>query len=156
MFFAYEAQRRDEALAAEVHALHVEVQHLAESQVASARTTCQLDPIQAAALSRRMDLCEGAPSGHAPAAPAPAASGEAASGPEPAPSPEQQAAIDQANDAVDSALRRGRLAPSDVLSIRKSLALAGSPEAAHEVRQRVVVAINQNKLLPENPRFAVP
>jgi len=78
--------------------------------------------------------------------------------PEPAapPSREQQAALERAQQTLEAAISRGRLSREDVQEMSRQLALAHDDEAHRELNRRILIAINTNKLIPEDPRFIVP
>lgn len=85
-----------------------------------------------------------------------AASPEAQPQPAPAPSAEQRAAVEQAQRTLEGALSRGRLSRADVEQMRLQLAQSQDAEARRELGRRIIVAINTNALVPEDPHFIIP
>jgi hypothetical protein len=64
---------------------------------------------------------------------------------------EQEKAIAGADNAVTAAIARGRLTRDDVLQVRASLASgSATPEEVDAIRSRIAVAINAQKLIPED------
>lgn len=86
----------------------------------------------------------------APAAPEPRAE------PRAEPSREQRTALEQAQRTLEGALSRGRLSREDVEEMRRQMDLVQDPEARLELRRRILVGINTNALMPEDPHFIVP
>jgi hypothetical protein len=76
--------------------------------------------------------------------------------PPPPPSREQQAALTQAQRVLEGAISRGRLSREDVQEMGRHLALTNDPDARHELNRRIIMAINANKLIPEDPHFILP
>lgn len=76
--------------------------------------------------------------------------------PAPAPSREQQVALERAQRTLEGALSRGRLSREDVQEMGRQLALANDAEAHRELNRRILMAINANTLIPEDPHFIVP
>lgn len=72
------------------------------------------------------------------------------------PSSEQRAAVELAQRTLEGALSRGQLNRVDVERMREQLALGADPEARRELGRRIVVAINTNALVPEDPHFIIP
>ncbi|WP_375765576.1 hypothetical protein NR798_28140 [Archangium gephyra] len=66
--------------------------------------------------------------------------------------PEQQAALHRANERVEHVLARGRLSPEDVLGLRREMAPFEGTAEAEALRKRLAVALNQGRLIPDNPR----
>jgi hypothetical protein len=92
----------------------------------------------------------------ASAAEAEAAAGKAAEA-QPPRTLEQEQAVAHATEATTSAIGHGRLSRDDVLRVRRDLeagqATAGERDA---LRSQIAMAINTQKLVPEDPRFIYP
>jgi hypothetical protein len=88
-------------------------------------------------------------------APAPAAppaddhAAPAAARAEPAESPEQAAAIDQAHEVVAAAIRAGHLTPADGAALRRLHAAAGSSPEFAEIAREIAAAVNRGELHPD-------
>ena len=77
-----------------------------------------------------------------------------AESPEPPPrTREQQGLVVQAKQVVDRSIRSGHLTRADVIELRHVFSnVGGGPEQA-ELRTQVLRAINDQKLVPEDPGF---
>jgi len=164
---ADEAQAYEQRLAAALQKIDERQQRLAQSidkleqalqrrdsggPRAAAACPAAVDP-EAIAEAVAVRLKQGAqPSGPAPAA-VPEAQDEELS-------PEQQAAVDQANSIVDAALAAGRWTNKDVLQVVEVLQAAGNStalkEARKQLRLRILQALNRKELIPENPTNVLP
>lgn len=71
-----------------------------------------------------------------------------------APDPNQLVARAAAQRTVDTAIARGRLRVDDVVAVRQ--ALASDPGGRAEVARQIAVALNTNKLVPDDPRAIFP
>jgi hypothetical protein len=70
---------------------------------------------------------------------------------------EQEKATAHAGDVVAQAIARGRLSTDDVIRMRQDLAAGQATEAERDaLRSEIAVAINAQKLVPEDPRFVYP
>ena len=87
------------------------------------------------------------------------AAGPQSSGP-PAPppplTPEQHAAATRAGALVERVVSSGRMTAEDVLEIRRELSQLGGRAEAEELRRRIVIAINQNRLTPPDDAEGLP
>ena len=73
----------------------------------------------------------------------------------PAATAAQMAALDSARSRVAAAVARGRLTRDDVLELRRQLA-AVDPTERQEIRRQISVALNQQRLVPEDPQLIMP
>jgi hypothetical protein len=64
---------------------------------------------------------------------------------------EPQQALDSAQHTVTAALARGRWTSNDVDELRTQLASAHDPAAARELARQVMVALNRQQLVVEDP-----
>lgn len=71
-----------------------------------------------------------------------------------APTASQLAARDVAKRTLDGAILRGRLRREDVLSVRETL--AADPAGRAELGRQIAVALNTNKLVPEDRHTIFP
>jgi hypothetical protein len=71
-----------------------------------------------------------------------------------APSDEMLSARASAQAKLDDAIARGHLRPQDVLAIRDSL--AADVEGRAELARQISVAMNQGRLVPDDPHRLVP
>jgi hypothetical protein len=71
-----------------------------------------------------------------------------------APTASQLAARDLAKRTLDGAILRGRLRREDVLSVRETL--AADPAGRAELGRQIAVALNMNKLVPEDRHAIFP
>jgi len=77
--------------------------------------------------------------------------------PPPPRTPEQQSLVAQAQQIAEGALRSGQLRRSDVIELRDLFSRAGEGAGAdkRELRDRIVQAINDQKLTIEDPAFVL-
>ena len=68
--------------------------------------------------------------------------------PPPALNQQQQQSLVRASGMVDRVLSVGRMTNEDVAQIRRELSSLSSRAEADEIRRKLIVAINQNKLVP--------
>jgi hypothetical protein len=71
-----------------------------------------------------------------------------------APTPQQLAARDDAQHKVDAMIASGHARREDVLAIRN--AIGNDLEGRVELARQVAAAINSHKLVPDDPRVALP
>jgi hypothetical protein len=69
--------------------------------------------------------------------------------------PEQDEALERAQDLFAAVLRRGEYSADDAMAIRQQLRAANSPEEAHSLRQALVAAFNDKKITTTG-RFVIP
>ena len=112
-----------------------------------------VDLVATEALAQRVAEIVGARLAAHPEAQAPAESPAESA---PPPTPEQRAAVELAQRTLEGALSRGHLSRADVEQMRQQLAQSPDLEARHELGRRIIVAINTNALVPEDPHFIVP
>lgn len=78
----------------------------------------------------------------------------------PAPPPplstEQRESVARAGSLVERVVSRGRMTAEDVLEIRHELSQLRGRAEAEELRRRIVVAINQNQLIPSDEADGLP
>jgi hypothetical protein len=73
----------------------------------------------------------------------------------PAPTAAQLATLASAHARVDAAIARGRITRDDVLALRAQLATV-DPAERQELRRQIALAVNQQRLVPEDPHFMMP
>ncbi|QSQ25973.1 hypothetical protein JY651_14045 [Pyxidicoccus parkwayensis] len=91
-------------------------------------------------------------------------SGALAEGPRPAEppapppplTPEQHAAATRADVLVERVVSSGHMTAEDVRDIRRELSQLGGRAEAEALRRRIVVAINQNRLIPSDDAEGLP
>jgi hypothetical protein len=66
---------------------------------------------------------------------------------------EQRALLARATELVDQSIRSGRLSRADVMTLRTAFSEVGAGPAQGELRSRIIRAINDQKLVPEDPAF---
>jgi hypothetical protein len=71
-----------------------------------------------------------------------------------APTDSQLAARAVAERTLEHAIARGRLTRSEILEVRETL--ADDPLGRAEFRRQLAVALNQKKLVPDDPRLLMP
>ena len=67
--------------------------------------------------------------------------------------PEQQRLVTQATQVADGAIRSGKLTRSDVEELRGLFGRVGPAQEQLELRDRIIKAINDQKLTVEDPAF---
>jgi hypothetical protein len=72
------------------------------------------------------------------------------------PTAEQKAALAAASRTFDQVLSRGRLNREEVLEMRRQLLIANQPDEARELSRRIALALNTDKLVPEDPALVFP
>jgi hypothetical protein len=91
-----------------------------------------------------------------PACPSTAVPANAPEPERPPPSPAQAEHVARAQALLDASLSRRVLRREDVVAMRRELLAAEQPEAFLAMRQRIVVAINRDELVPEDFHSVVP
>ncbi len=76
--------------------------------------------------------------------------------PPPPLSPEQRESVARAGSLVERVVSSGRMTAEDVLEIRHELSQLRGRAEAEELRRRLVVAINQNRLIPSDQADGLP
>jgi hypothetical protein len=76
--------------------------------------------------------------------------------PPPTLSSEQRESVARAGSLVERVVSSGRMTAEDVLEIRHELSLLRGRAEAAELRRRLVVAINQNRLIPSDVADGLP
>jgi hypothetical protein len=74
----------------------------------------------------------------------------------PPPTADQVQALDQYRQVVDDVLARGRLNREQAMQMQRQIALVGPSPELDELRRRIIVAINTNRLVIEDPRSFMP
>jgi hypothetical protein len=146
-------QRRVDALAREIAALRVDLDSRSGGQAPPplaallGRSVCSLDSASLDAISATVARASRS---------ATARDVDADDAAAPAPRPEEEAALARARELVDRTLSRGRLSVADFMAIRAAFSAANRPDAVSELRQRIVVAINDGSLVPDDRHRLVP
>jgi hypothetical protein len=70
---------------------------------------------------------------------------------------EQEKSLASANETLETAIRRGRLTRDDVQALRSALEVGAATTAeSDEIRRTIAQAVNDKRLVPEDPRFLLP
>jgi hypothetical protein len=77
--------------------------------------------------------------------------------PEPvAPTPQQVHALGEYRRVVDDVIAHGRVTRDEAIAMQREMTLAGLSPEVDELRRKVIVAINTNQLVIDDPRSFMP
>jgi hypothetical protein len=72
------------------------------------------------------------------------------------PTAAEEHAVAELRRMVDDVLARGRIGRDETIAMRRQIALSGNSPDIGELRRQLIVAINTNRLIPEDPHSFLP